>query len=533
MGSAELSLHMVACGQQLVESIVELFTENSDLGISLSMYSEGQDFLERLPIPAQMNIALFFLDEEAPIPNPFLTSMLERQPDLPVVCLTQGDSTLLKKIPAQSDKLLFDFLSLEHLTFDTLWAAIKGLLEKRKLTSELKESHHKLELFQQEYSSLELSAGMAHDANNALGAVLGHLKKAEGMIQIEEQPDLFRALQSAIAGCRHVAALMHDHVALTKNEEKKEREVLNLRTLIQETCQVAETLIPGEIKLHYQAPQGLYIDGEKHQLERALINLILNAVQATEGSGTVSIRSEYLLHEGRDSVQIAVADQGSGISPQILPRIFDPFFSTKKRSGGSGLGLALVSRIIADHSGEMFVSSEVGVGSEFRIVLPEAVPLEEGKVEENRTETELLEITGTVLIIDDSQELLDVSAELLQEANLSVAAFSDPDEAIQWYQEHFDEVDLVLLDMQLPGTSGGEVNRKLQEIKEESLVLIYSGTEDPAIEQTLAEGAKQFLKKPIDFDATTLLIKELIAGASSGSPSPLHSKGSSGSNPSG
>jgi CheY-like chemotaxis protein len=236
---------------------------------------------------------------------------------------------------------------------------------------------------------------------------------------------------------------------------------------------------------------------------RVLLNLLTNARDAMGDHGRLTVRTENLYLDapvGRytrvavgEYVCVTISDTGSGIAPEIQDRVFDPFFTTKQaeRRRGSGLGLSVVQSIVDDHHGYVDLESEVGVGTTFRVYLPIC--------REPVTAAESCEVAGgteRLLVVDDDAAQREVAGELLGQLGYEVAAVASGEEGVEYARTH--TVDLVILDMVMPGIDGAEAYRQMLEEYPHQRAIILSGYADSSrvlLAQQLGAGA--FVRKPV------------------------------------
>ncbi|RMF64625.1 MAG: response regulator, partial [Calditrichaeota bacterium] len=249
----------------------------------------------------------------------------------------------------------------------------------------------------------------------------------------------------------------------------------------------------------------LPINGGKAQLGRALTNLILNASEAMDGMGVLTVKTEnvyldeplkgYQTVKRGEYVKLSISDTGSGIDPSILDRIFDPFFSTKKmdRMRGSGLGLSIVHGVVEDHNGYLTVESALGKGTTFSLFFPitRSVHARSNQVDQT--------VTGRgerILVVDDDPIQRRVAGQLLRRLGYKVQLASSGEEAVERVKRH--PQDLVVLDMVMEGIDGAETYRRILEHRAGQKAIILSGyAVSNRVEEALRLGAGAFVSKPI------------------------------------
>jgi len=374
----------------------------------------------------------------------------------------------------------------------------------------------------------QLTGGLAHDFNNILTSVLGYIDMAQERPASTHDPVLARDLAQA----RLAAERAREHVAQLLAFSRPRRGERRLLAPAQVTAGVLQLLRPN-------LPSSIAVDCDVHdpgaaaaspvladpvQFEQVLLNLCINARDAIGEHGTIRVR---IVHapawghcascsarlEGERWVGFEVADNGRGMTQDVVDRMFEPFFTTKEVGRGTGMGLAMVHGIVHDHGGHIQVSTALGQGSSFRVLLP--VPAEEG----GRTAAlgcapvaaaaaPLLQ--GRVLLVEDEPMVSGFMRDLMQHWGLEVVLESDPLAAARRLaaQEPFA---LLLTDQTMPGMTGLALARHARQQRPGLPVLLYTGNAFDIDDQELADsGVTRLLRKPIDTAALRPLLGELL-----------------------
>nr|MDJ0805018.1 ATP-binding protein [Desulfobacterales bacterium] len=266
------------------------------------------------------------------------------------------------------------------------------------------------------------------------------------------------------------------------------------------------------------------VEVDSGQIEQVLMNLFVNAWQAMPDGGDLFVEIEnveldehytrikpYNIRPGR-YVKLSVTDTGVGMDTETRKRIFEPFFSTKEKGMGTGLGLASAYGIIKNHGGFINCYSEIGHGTTFNIYFPES---EKAIVDEERRDDEL--ITGvpggteTILFIDDEDEILAVGRKILAGLGYQVITARDGKTSLEIYADSGDRIDLVVLDYVMPGMGGREVFEALRQIDPDVRVLLSSGySSNNQVAQMLERGCKGFIQKPYDAVRMARKMREIL-----------------------
>jgi two-component system, cell cycle sensor histidine kinase and response regulator CckA len=383
----------------------------------------------------------------------------------------------------------------------------KSLLEEERLRSQ------KLEAIS------TLAGGIAHDFNNLLQGVFGYISLAK--LKRNDQEKCIAALEDAEKAL-HLSVRLTNQLLTFSKGGKPVKKLIDLRTVIDTAAKFA--LSGSRSDYHLDVDAGLrQIEADEGQIGQVIQNLILNADQAMPEGGQVEVSARNVqapgkgltqgLLQGTDYVEIVVKDSGIGIPEKYLPKIFDPYFTTKEK--GSGLGLATSYSIVKNHSGLIEVSSEVGKGTTFHVYLP-ATPAPVKNEQQVRQATAAAGRTGKVLVMDDEPFIRDVAGELLALLGHTVEFAVHGGEAIDKYvaaRRSGKPFDVVILDLTIRGGMGGaETIQRLLKIDPGVKAIVSSGYSDDANMANFQEqGFKAVLKKPYDADQLQRVLNAVLA----------------------
>ena len=328
----------------------------------------------------------------------------------------------------------------------------------------------------------EITRGVMHDVNNILGVVL---TRSELASTSKNGKKVERALEAIAASVARASELL-DHLARVSSSDRSPSEPLSLEEAIEAAAALLDPLLPGGITLRREIASSLpKVRARATEVQQLLLNLLFNARDAVADGGEIAVRAYAKRGDDTTSVVVEVADDGDGIDSEMLEKIFDPRFTTK--ADGSGIGLAIVKRIVAEHGATITVESDHGCGACFRIEWHDLVDDAQ---------------RPTILLAEDEPEFRESLTEALEEAGYSVCAAADAGSAIELAAAGAQRFDLALLDVVLPDVHGVELAEQLQKGQANLPVVFMSAY--PA--DWLAESGMnppELLKKP--FTHTHLL----------------------------
>ena len=383
--------------------------------------------------------------------------------------------------------------------------------EKRKLETQVRQAQ-KME------SIGTLAGGIAHDFNNILMGIQGNaslmlLKTKKGEVNYEK--------------LKNIETYVENGTELTKQllgfarRGKYYAIATDLNNVIDRSASMFGRT-KKEIRMHSDLQPELWtVEVDRGQIEQALLNLYVNAWQAMPQGGDLYLKTENIILdadfansmpykvEAGDYIKITVTDTGSGIDKETRERIFEPFFTTKEMGRGTGLGLASVYGIIKGHGGYINVYSEEEAGTTFTIYLPASgKAVQQEKIEPVAT---VSKGSGTVLLIDDEEMIIKVGEELLQELGYNVLVARSGQRAIELYKKYTDKIDLVIMDLIMPGMGGGETFDRLKEINPDVKVLLSSGYSiNGQASEILERGCDGFIQKPFNINQLSEKIQTIF-----------------------
>jgi PAS domain S-box-containing protein len=374
---------------------------------------------------------------------------------------------------------------------------IRDVTEHRQLEEQLRQSQ-KMEAVGQ------LAGGVAHDFNNLLTVIIGNADIQQSMI--EKESPLAESLEEIRKAADRAAALTRQLLAFSRRQVL-EPKVLDVNALVENVEKMLRRLIGEDVKLMtLLSPSIGRVRADAGQLEQIVVNLSVNARDAMPKGGTLTIETadveldeqyarEHLTVRPGTYVMIAVTDTGAGMSPETQSRIFEPFFTTKGTGKGTGLGLATVYGIVKQSGGSIWVYSEIGKGTTFKIYFP---LVQEG-VQEKKPALGERSVGGheTVLLVEDEPAVRKLSQLVLAAQGYTVIEAAGAEQALALAKTHVGPIHLILTDVVMPEMGGADLASRLSALHPETRVLYMSGyTDDAIVRKGLIDVGRHFLQKP-------------------------------------
>ena len=360
-----------------------------------------------------------------------------------------------------------------------------------------------------------LAGGIAHDFNNLLMAIQGRASLV--LLDLGQAHPLRQHLEAIEENIRSAAHLTRQLLGFARGGKYEVKPVdinelvTTSSTMFGRTCK--------EIQIYIRAQSApLVVDSDRRQIEQVLLNMFVNAWQAMPGGGELYLETSiadldeaacapHQVEPGR-YVKIAVTDTGTGMDEATRHQIFDPFFTTKEKGHGVGLGLASSYGIIKNHGGMITVSSEVGHGSRFNILLPLSKNAVQRKIS---VQENLVKGSETVLLVDDEVKIIEVAKPMLEFLGYQVISAQSGEYAVDVFRQKADEIDLVILDLIMPGMDGGKVFNRIREIRPAMRVILSSGyaISGPA-EKIMQRGCSGFIQKPYNISELSQIVRKIL-----------------------
>ncbi len=370
-----------------------------------------------------------------------------------------------------------------------------------------------------------LAGGIAHDFNNILSGIFGYAQLAEMNL---DNPDAARKnIEQVFKGAQRAGELVQQVLTFSRQAEHELRP-LKLYLIVKETVKFLRSTIPASIEIRENVSSKSIAMADTTQIHQVIMNLCTNASHAMAGAFggvlTVSLDDVMLDKNAVQNeckpgpyIQLTIQDTGIGIPDNILDRIFDPYFTTKEISQGTGLGLAVVGGIVKKHGGFISVESEVGEGAVFSVFFPVAntssLKTLTGKGA-GMVDKDMADGSERIMLVEDESPILKAQQSILKRLGYKVSGYKDGVEALAAFQADPDRYDLVITDMTMPKMNGDELSRNILSLKKGIPIILCTGYHETYTKETaLAEGILTYLQKPVTGKVLAQVIREALTKA--------------------
>jgi len=396
----------------------------------------------------------------------------------------------------------------------------RDITDRKRVEAENEKLQAKLNQAQKMESVGRLAGGVAHDFNNMLGVILGHVELA--LEEIEANHDLHADLKEIQKAAQRSADLTKQLLTFARKQTISPRR-LDLNDTVESMLNMLRRLIGENIDLVWKPVVHIWpIKIDPSQIDQILANLCVNARDAIAGVGKVTLETgrksfdeEYCSeHPGflpGDFALLAVSDNGSGMAKDTLDNLFEPFFTTKELGQGTGLGLATVYGIVKQNNGFISVYSEPGHGSTFKIYLPRIA--EEEDVDKVVPDEKKVapEGTETILLVEDEPSILRMARMMLERKGYAVLSAATPAEALEKAKKHSDSIELLMSDVVMPEMNGRDLAEKIILLYPEIRLLFMSGyTADIIANQGVLDEGVAFIQKPFSMADLTEKLRDVF-----------------------
>ncbi len=394
---------------------------------------------------------------------------------------------------------------------------LRDISERKGLEAQLLHAH-KMEAIG------TLAGGIAHDFNNILQAISGY-SQILLMGKDTDDPDYVK-LEAIEQSAQKASELTKQLLVFSRKMQSQLRH-MDLNGSVEAASRLLERTIPKMIQIDLRLDKGVHpINADPVQIEQIIMNLGVNARDAMPEGGRMILATKNTSLEERycrthvgavkgDYVKLSVSDNGCGMDDQVLEHLFEPFFSTKEAGRGTGLGLAMVYGIVKNHDGYISCSSKPGEGTTFEIFFPVLRVEGEKGMEEKESHQPVSGGHERILLVDDEQTILEVLQDMLNRFGYRTLSADSGERAIELFKSKSKPIDLVILDLSMPGMGGHKCLEELLKIDSNVKIIIASGYSDnKKVQETLSAGAAGFISKPYKYKHILQKVREILDGVS-------------------
>ncbi|MCG8633876.1 MAG: PAS domain S-box protein [Desulfobacterales bacterium] len=408
------------------------------------------------------------------------------------------------------------------------WNAIgivRDISDRVAAVAEREKAQARLLLAQKMESIGNLAGGIAHDFNNILSSILGFTEL--GLKSVVPGTTLEGDLQEVYGAAKRAKDLVWQILTFARQSEERSKPI-QAHTIIKEVLRLIRSSIPSTIEIRQDINSHSFINGNPTQMHQIMMNLCSNAAHAMEdGGGILEVcisdisvgNSSSLLKEGVEPgayMEIRVSDTGTGIPPDIIGSIFEPYFTTKAKEEGTGMGLAIVHGIVESNNGKILVESQVGLGTVFKLYFPVT------EKDEKQWPCEIKELphgTERILFVDDEIPIAKMSNRVLEGLGYAVTTETSSVDALALFRRNPDAFDLVITDMTMPGMTGDALASQMMTIRPDIPVVLCTGYyKNISEESVLKTGIRALIHKPVTREKMAGMIREVLDGERSVSP---------------
>ena len=431
-----------------------------------------------------------------------------------------------KQIPDTSLTLLSIILlntanALESLEFYRILRQQKTTLERQveERTQALAESERQMQQVLKLQAIGTLAGGIAHDFNNILFPIIGYTEIT--MDDVPADSPSRRNLEEILKAANRARELVQQILTFSR-QNGRERKPIRVQAIVGEALRLLRASIPKTIDIRCDLDEDCNaIMGDPTQIHQVIMNLCTNAYQAMqETGGTLEIRLEQTHIGYEETVKragikmgphllLTVRDEGVGMEPAVMDRIFEPYYTTKEPGKGTGLGLSVIHGIVKNHGGFITVESTAGKGSVFHVHLPTLDDVE-ADIEKTASGAKSGD-NERILLLDDEPQIVAMEKQLLEKLGYRVTARTSSVEALETFARQPDQFDLVITDMTMPNMTGDQLARSIWDIRPGVPVILCTGYNEMMSEdKALAMGICKFILKPIEKDELALAIRSAL-----------------------
>jgi PAS domain S-box-containing protein len=386
-----------------------------------------------------------------------------------------------------------------------MMAAFLDVTNRNKIVKEKIMLEKQLQQTQKMEAIGTLAGGIAHDFNNILSAIIGYTELS--LIDVPEDSSLQNKLEQVLNSGNRAKDLVNQILTFSQQREL-ERKPINLKPVVEDALKMIRVTVPSHIELfkNLECEEGI-IEADPTQIQQIVLNLCTNAYHAVKDQpgfievilSDIDLDSELVTDHSKlkpgSYVRLTVNDTGHGMPPQVMEKIFDPYFTTKEKGDGTGLGLAVVHGIVQGLGGAIDVKSIQGKGTSFHVFFPKS----DGKGEIEPEQAELMPRGHErILIVDDELIIVEMAKKMLEHLGYEVFIRTSSLEALEFFRVKHDQIDLVITDADMPKMTGLQLAERLLEIDSAIQIILGTGYGDMVTEQKAHNlGIRNIIRKPL------------------------------------
>jgi PAS domain S-box-containing protein len=397
----------------------------------------------------------------------------------------------------------------------------RDLTERKRAENALRDSEEQLRQAQKLEAVGQLAGGVAHDFNNILTVISGY---SDILLKRIPESDSNRSKVEEIKlAAKRASSLTRQLLAFSRKQVLQPR-LFNLNTLVTDIGNMLRRLIGEDIELVTSLTADMaQINADPGQLEQVLMNLVVNARDAMPNGGRITVETtivevdrayaeQHVAVQPGSYVMLAVSDNGSGMDPETMKHIFEPFYTTKDQGKGTGLGLSTVYGIVKQSGGNIWFYSEPGHGTVFKIFLPRVVNAQQPLSPDSDAEYPIAKGgTETILVVEDEPQIRQMACEVLSECGYKLLVAANGVEALRILKEESAAIDLILTDVVMPEMNGRELAEHVAVARPAAKILYMSGyTNDAIVRHGVLDSGTWFVQKPFSPDALARKIREVL-----------------------
>ena len=384
--------------------------------------------------------------------------------------------------------------------------------------TELKQLENQLRQAQKMEAIGTLAGGIAHDFNNILSAIMGYTELSK--MEVLEEGQLKQNLNEIYTASIRAKDLVN-HILAFSRQSGLERKPIQINPIVKEAIKMLRASLPTTIEIRHHIDENAgTITADATQIHQVLMNLCTNAYQAMNDKGgilEISLSNTHVnasqasLNPGMRAshyLKLTISDTGHGMKPEVLKRIFEPYYTTKAKGAGTGMGLAVVHGIVKGFAGTITVRSEPNEGTTFEIFIPR---VKNATKSATRLREDLQTGNERILLVDDEQAIVDIGKKMLERLGYTVSIRTNGVEALELFKNQPEKYDLVITDLTMPNMTGEKLARELLKIHSGIPVILCTGFSDQLTKEEAIEiGVKDFIMKPVAMNQMSKSIRKAL-----------------------